>query len=105
MSKNIEVNFNNYKSQFPSLLHSYLNFHISSSIPTENRLRNLEHIRERLDELEQLVTYYHADLLNQPDEEPTAYEIEKTPLQQTANHENTPKYLDKLSDELTAKRL
>lgn len=63
------------------------------AIPTENRLKNLEHIRERLHELEQLVTYYQIDLNNQPDEE-TSIE-----------NDNTPKHLDKISSELTAKRL
>ncbi len=54
------------------------------AIPTENRLKNLEHIRERLDELEQIITYY------QPDD-----------TQQTTNNNPPPKQLD----ELTAKRL
>jgi len=56
-------------------------------------LKNLEHIRERLDELEQLVTYYQTDLHNQQDEE--------TSIQP----DDAPKHLDKLSSELTTKRL
>lgn len=60
-------------------------------IPTENRLKNLEHIRERLDELEQLITYYQNDLTNEQ------ISIE--------NNNDTPKHLDKLSNELTTKRL
>lgn len=58
----------------------------SSPIPTEHRLKNLEHIRERLDELEQLVTYYQTN---------DKFETE----------ENAPEHLDKLSTELAAKRL
>lgn len=68
---------------------------LSSSIPTENRLKNLELIRERLDELEQLVTYYQTDLHHPYDEELTAYEMP----------ENTPEHFDRLSTELATKRL
>ncbi len=57
-------------------------------------MKNLEHVRDRLDELEQLVRYYQIDLHNQQDEPEF--------VQQT---DNTPKHLDKLSTELATKRL
>jgi hypothetical protein len=89
MNKNIKLNFIDYKSKFSSLFPSQFKSQFSSSIPTESRLKNLEHIRERLDELEQLVTYYQTDLHKQHNEQT----------------DNAPKHLDKLSSELTAKRL
>ena len=89
------MNLKAYKSNF--LVHSsFLKFiffsSFSSSIPTENRLKNLELIRERLDELEQLVTYYQTDLHHPYNE---ATEIP----------ENAPKHFDRLSTELTTKRV
>lgn len=81
------MNLKNCKSNFSyPLLHNQLNSRFSSAIPTESRLKNLEHVRERLDELEQLVTYYQTN-----DELPT--------------YTNAPEHLDQLSTELTAKRL
>jgi hypothetical protein len=93
-------------------------------MPTENRLNNLQHVREQLDQLEQIVTYYQLDLINQPEEETTVYEETAIPpddaqrlktlilqqRQQTSssssiNNDNTPKQFDKLSSELAAKRL
>jgi len=90
-------------------------------MPTENRLNNLQHVREQLDQLEQIVTYYQLDLINQPEEETTVYEETAIPpddaqrlktliLQQrqqtpSTNNDNTPKQFDKLSSELAAKRL
>ncbi|UJR15533.1 hypothetical protein I4U23_002472 [Adineta vaga] len=70
-----------------------------ATISTENRLQNLEHVRERLDELEQIVTYYQTDLNSQQDQESP-----KSSFKQTTNN-NTPKQLNKLSNELTTKRL
>ncbi len=91
--------------------------------PTKNRVKNLQHVRNQLDELEQIVTYYQSDLMNQPEEESTVYE--ETPIQPddaqrlkalmmqqrqqtssvTTNNDTTSKPLDKLSSELAAKRL
>ncbi|CAF1233045.1 unnamed protein product [Adineta steineri] len=59
-------------------------------LTAENRLKNLEHVRERLNELEQIVAYYQND---------------DTQDQQTINNYNTPKQLDTLSNQLTAKKL
>ena len=68
-------------------------------ISAENRLKNLEHVHERLDELEQIVTYYQTDIDSQPnDESPQVVDGA------TAN-DRTPGQLNKLSSELTAKRL
>jgi hypothetical protein len=78
-------------------------------ILSENRLKNLQHVRERLDELEQIVKYYQTDLNNQQDEEtsiqPDDVQRIQTAIQQNTNNNNNPKQLDKLSSELTAKRL
>jgi len=91
-------------------------------MPIENRLNNLQHVREQLDQLEEIVTYYQLDLINQPEEETTVYEETAIPpddaqrlktlilqqRQQTSsatNNDNTPKQFDKLSSELAAKRL
>jgi hypothetical protein len=94
-------------------------------MPTENRLNNLQHVREQLDQLEEIVTYYQLDLINKPEEETTVYEETAIPpddaqrlktliLQQrqqtssattTTNNDNTAKQFDKLSSELAAKRL
>lgn len=91
----------------------------------ENRLNNLQHVREQLDELEQIVTYYQSDLMDHQEEETTVYEesqiqaddlerLKKLMMmqqqQQTSsvtsnNTDNTGKPLDKLSSELAAKRL
>ena len=88
--------------------------------PTENRAKNLQHVRNQLDELEQIVTYYQSDLMNQPEEESTVYE--ETPIEPddaqrlkalmmqqrssvTTNNDTTSKPLDKLSSELAAKQL
>lgn len=120
---------------------SYFNFFIlnfspskkPSAVTSENRLKNLHHVREQLNELEQLVSYYQMDLVNQPDEETTVYEeasIQPDDAQRlkalimqerqkalsssastssttTTNNNNnaTPKPLDRLSNELAAKRL
>jgi len=78
-------------------------------ILSENRLKNLQHVRERLDELEQIVKYYQTDLDNQQDEEtsiqPDDVQRIQQKQQQITNNNNSPKQLDKLSSELTAKRL
>ncbi len=94
-------------------------------MPTDTRLNNLQHVRDQLDELEQIVTYYQLDLMNQPEEETTIYEetsiqpddaqrLKALIMQQrqqtqsettTTNHDNNPKQLSKLSNELAAKRL
>jgi hypothetical protein len=93
-------------------------------MPTETRLKNLQHVREQLDELEQIVTYYQLDLINQPEEETVVYEETPIPpddaqrlktliIQQrqqasssaTTNNDHASKPLDKLSNELAAKRL
>jgi hypothetical protein len=92
----------------------------------ENRLKNLQHVREQLDELEKIVTYYQLDLINSQEEETTIYEETPIPpddaqrlktliMQQrqqassstinTIDDDNKPKPLDKLSSELAAKRL
>ncbi|CAF4287233.1 unnamed protein product [Rotaria sp. Silwood2] len=98
---------------------------IQQPTQSDNRVKNLEHVREQLNELEQIVTYYQLDLTNDQDEETTVYE--ETPIQpddaqrlktlilqekqksisSTPNNKNknTPKQLDKLSSELAAKRL
>ncbi|CAF1498891.1 unnamed protein product [Rotaria sp. Silwood1] len=93
------------------------------STSNDNRSKNLEHVREQLNELEQIVTYYQMNLMNDQEEETTVYE--ETPIQPddaqrlkkllvqekqkltstTLNNENIPKPLDKLSNELAAKRL
>lgn len=95
-----------------------------STLPAENRLKNLDSVRERLSELEEIVNYYQYDLMNQTEEETTVYE--ETPIQpddvqrlkalmmqqrQKQQHqppppsEATPENLDQLSNELAAKRL
>ena len=90
-----------------------------SVLPTDQRVKSLQHVRERLDELEEIVTYYQDDLMNQQEEETTVYE--ETPIspddvphlkslmiqqkQQRATNEHTPQQLDQLSNELAAKRL
>ena len=99
MNKKIKLKMNNRSNNFSFIFENILYLKFSSSkkpqIPTENRLKNLEHVRERLDELEQMITYYQNDeeqSVQSDDEEPTT-------------NKNTPKHLDKLSSELTAKRL
>jgi hypothetical protein len=79
-------------------------------ILSENRLKNLQHVRERLDELEQIVKYYQTDLNNQetsiqPDDVQRVQTVIQQKQQQITNNNNNPKQLDKLSSELTAKRL
>jgi hypothetical protein len=95
-------------------------------MPNENRLKNLQHVREQLDELEKIVTYYQMDIVNPQEEETTIYEETAIPpddaqrlkeliMQQrqqassssinTIDNDNTHKPLDKLSSELAAKRL
>ena len=93
----------------------------SASSP-EHRLQNLHHVRERLDELEQLVSYYQDDLMHQPEEETTVYEetsiqaddvqrLKQLLIQQkqqtstTQLSEKNPQQLGQLSNELAAKRL
>ena len=76
---------------------------------SENRLKNLEHVRERLDELEQIVTYYQTDFNYQKDEETSIGSDDerhlRTHQQQTIHNTNDPQQLDKISIELAAKRL
>ncbi len=128
MTKSIKLKYNKLKSKFFRILFYLWCFRFSSSkkqtIPDENRSKNLQHVREQLDELEQIVTYYQLDLMNQQEEETTVYEeaqiqaddvehLKKLIMQQkqltppaTANNnDNTAKPLDKLSNELAAKRL
>ncbi|UJR31138.1 hypothetical protein I4U23_018645 [Adineta vaga] len=92
--------------------------------PAENRAQNLEHVRQQLNELEEIVNYYQLDLMDQPEEETTVYEEDQiqpddvqrlksliiqqkqqTSSSQTNHNENTAKPLNKLSDELATKRL
>ena len=91
-----------------------------STLPSDQRLKSLQHVRERLDELEEIVTYYQYDLMNQQQEEETTV-YEETPIppddvkhlkslmsqqnQQRVTNEHTPQQLDQLSNELAAKRL
>jgi hypothetical protein len=82
----------NFSFIFKNILYSKFSSSKKPQIPTENRLKNLEHVRERLDELEQIIGYYQNDEEQSDDAEPTT-------------NNNTPKHLDKLSNELTAKRL
>lgn len=93
---------------------------------TENRMKNLQHVRDQLDELEQIVTYYQLDLMEPQEEETTVYE--EAPIQpadaqrlrtlimqqrqqtssstiDTIDQDERNKPLDRLSDELAAKRL
>ncbi|CAF4541989.1 unnamed protein product [Rotaria socialis] len=94
-----------------------------SPAPVESREKNLKNVREQLNELEQIVTYYQLDLMNQSEEETTVYE--ETPIQPDdaqrlrallmqerqkpiaaiPSNDNASKPLDKLSTELAAKRL
>lgn len=95
-------------------------------MPNENRLKNLQHVREQLDELEKIVTYYQLDIINPQEEETTIFEETSIPpddaqrlkaliMQQrqqtssstinTIDNDDKPKPLDKLSNELAAKRL
>ncbi|CAF0806651.1 unnamed protein product [Adineta ricciae] len=68
-------------------------------ISAENRLKNLKHVHERLDELEQIVTYYQTDVNSQPDEESPQV------IDEITANDRTPEQLDELSSELAAKRL
>jgi hypothetical protein len=95
-------------------------------MPNENRLKNLQHVREQLDELEKIVTYYQLDIINSQEEETTVFE--ETPIEpddaqrlkalimqqrqqtssstiNTIDNDNAPKSFDKLSNELAEKRL
>ncbi|CAF3764721.1 unnamed protein product [Adineta steineri] len=92
--------------------------------PDENRVKNLQHVRQQLNELEQIVRYYQMDLMDQQEEETTVYEeaqIQPDDVQRIKtlitqqkqqispakinNNNNPPKPLDKLSTELATKRL
>jgi hypothetical protein len=95
-------------------------------MPTETRVKNLQHVRDQLDELEKIVTYYQLDLINPQEEETTVYEETpippddaqrlktlimqqrkqaSSPSRQTTKNGNPSQPLDKLSSELAAKRL
>jgi len=92
----------------------------------DSRMKNLQHVRDQLDELEQIIDYYQTDLTQTQDEEQTIYE--ETPIQpddvqrlktlimqQRQQQKPLPppppkagikeKPLDKLSSELATKRL
>lgn len=76
----------------------------------ENRLKNLEHVRERLDELEQIVTYYQVDLDKEEDEDISSQlnelQSSKGLKQQKAQPDNlAPRKFNEVSNELVAKRL
>ncbi|CAF1198544.1 unnamed protein product [Rotaria sp. Silwood1] len=102
---------NLYEQKYQDEIQPTKNSSNKSQKQTENRLKNLEHVRERLDELEQIVTYYQTDLDNQQDEEAPIQlndgQYLKTYLQQKAqaNNNNPSKQLDKVSNDLAAKRL
>ncbi|CAF1431855.1 unnamed protein product [Adineta ricciae] len=85
----------------------------------ENRQENLHHVREQLDELEKILTYYQFDLMDPPGEEETTI-FEEDPIRpddvqrlkslldqqkMQTSPPNTKQPLDKLSNELAAKRL
>ncbi|CAF2161203.1 unnamed protein product [Rotaria magnacalcarata] len=75
---------------------------------TESRLKDLEHVRERLDELERVVTHYQADL----NDEETSSQLDNVSYLETylqhrsqTNNSEAHQQLDKTSNELAAKRL
>ncbi|CAF1022732.1 unnamed protein product [Rotaria sordida] len=107
---NLLSDINNTRNRLKSLrnLYEQKNSSNKSQKPKENRLKNLEHVRQRLDELEQIVTYYQTDLNNQHNEN-TLIQLDdtqylKTFLPQT-NNNNVSKQFDKVSSDLAAKRL
>lgn len=84
----------------------------------ENREQNLQHVRQQLDELEKILTYYQFDLMEPPEEETTVFEeapirpddVQRLRLlldqqKQQTSPPNTKQPLDNLSNELAAKRL
>ena len=89
-------------------------------------MKNLQHVRDQLDELEKMVTYYQVDAMETQEEETTVYEEAPIPpadaqrlksliMQQkqqtssstidTIDQDDRAKPLDRLSNELAAKRL
>lgn len=90
-------------------------------------MKNLQHVRGQLDELEKIVTYYQLDAMEAQEEETTVYEEAPIPpadaqrlksliIQQqrqqassstidTIDQDDRAKPLDRLSNELAAKRL
>ncbi|CAF2501109.1 unnamed protein product [Rotaria sp. Silwood2] len=103
---------NVYEQKYQDEIQQAKNSSNKSQKQTENRLKNLEHVRERLDELEQIVTYYQTDLNNQHDEDTPIQSDDAQYLKtfsqqkrQTYNNDNASKQFSKVSNDLAAKRL
>ena len=83
MNKNIKTRFNKIKRKLSPKNFSREKFKFNivflfnfspprkQNSTGDNRLKSLQHVRERLDQLEEIVNYYQTDLINEQEEEST----------------------------------